>query len=208
MDPEQAYNCWSKQYDTNSNRTRDLEGRALRTVLKNVSFTKCLEIGCGTGKNTEWLITRAQRVLAVDLSENMLEKAKGKIKSPVVEFIQADIKKAWTFAQEDFDLAVFSLVLEHIENLEHVFSETASLMNQGGHIYIGELHPFKQYLGSKAKFEAEDGTHVVECYNHHISAFIRASGQYGFSVEVLDEWFDDDDRHSVPRILTLLLRKN
>lgn len=72
MDTREAYNKWSQQYDSNSNRTRDLEAVALRASLADIPFRSCLEIGCGTGKNTEWLLTRAQRLRAVDLSEEIL----------------------------------------------------------------------------------------------------------------------------------------
>lgn len=52
MNVQQAYNIWADQYDTNQNKTRDLEGIALREILQDIHFENCLEIGCGTGKNT------------------------------------------------------------------------------------------------------------------------------------------------------------
>ena len=75
MSIQQAYNAWSTQYDTNLNKTRDLEAQSLQTTLANINFDTCLEIGCGTGKNTAWLINKAKYITAVDLSEEMLAKA-------------------------------------------------------------------------------------------------------------------------------------
>ena len=118
METKQAYNLWSKQYDTNINKTRDLEGFAIRKVLESIHFNSCLEIGCGTGKNTEWLITKAKQMTAVDLSDEMLAKAKEKISSEIVQFIQADITFDWSFSKIQYELVTFSLVLEHIQNLE------------------------------------------------------------------------------------------
>jgi len=207
MDPKQAYNSWASQYDTNENKTRDLEARALRNMLATISFNSCLEIGCGTGKNTEWLVQKAEHVTAVDLSEEMLFKAKEKIQSSSVEFKQVDINSEWNFTEKTFELVTFSLVLEHIENLDHIFKETYKKLNDDGYVYIGELHPFKQYTGSKARFEMDDGLKVVQCYNHHISDFIQSAKKYGFKLMELDEYFDDDDKTSLPRILTLLLQK-
>jgi len=207
MDTRQAYNAWASQYDTNENKTRDLEARALRTTLANISFKNCLEIGCGTGKNTEWLIQKAEHITAVDLSEEMLAKAKGKIISDKVEFKQADITKAWTFTDQRYDLISFSLVLEHIENLAHIFKEASLLLKIGGHIYIGELHPYKQYAGTKARFETEDGVRVLQCYNHNISEFTQASKKFKLVPEDVNEYFDDDNSTALPRILTILLKK-
>ena len=207
MNTKQAYNIWSKQYDTNINKTRDLEAIVLRKVLENIHFNSCLEIGCGTGKNTEWLITKAKQITAVDLSEEMLAKAKEKISSEIVQFIQADITFDWTFSKKQYDLVTFSLVLEHIQNLDHVFQEVSKSLAKEGLVYIGELHPFKQYEGSKARFQTEDGIQVLECFNHNISDFIDTAKKHNLELTDIDEYFDENDRSTIPRILTLLFQK-
>ena len=206
MDTRQAYNIWASQYDTNDNSTRDLEGQALRTTLGKISFENCVEIGCGTGKNTEWLIQKAKQVTAIDLSDEMLKRAKEKINSDRVEFKHADIRTAWSFLDSTYDLVSFSLVLEHINDLDHIFREASKILNPGGHLYIGELHPFKQYSGSKARFDMENGQLVLECFNHHISDFIQTAKKHGLSLFDLDEYFDNKEGSELPRILTILLR--
>jgi 2-polyprenyl-3-methyl-5-hydroxy-6-metoxy-1,4-benzoquinol methylase len=207
MDIKKAYDTWSKQYDTDDNKTRDLEAQALRLTLAGVPFNNCLEIGCGTGKNTEWLATKAKQITAVDLSKEMLAVAKEKIKSDKVDFKQADITQSWTFVKEQFDLVTFSLVLEHIENLDDIFREVSNALVPGGYVYIGELHPFKQYIGSKARFETEEGLQILKCYNHNISEFIQSAKSYNLKILDINEYFDDNDRTTIPRILTLLLKK-
>lgn len=204
MDTKKAYNVWSAQYDTNINKTRDLEAAALRETLANISFDNCLEIGCGTGKNTEWLLTKAKQITAVDLSDKMLERAKEKISSDKVQFIEADIKKEWMFTNDKFDLVTFSLVLEHIENLECIFEKVANVIKPGGNVYIGELHPFKQYTGSKARFETDEGLHVVPCFDHNISDFTNAARMHGLQIMNINEYFDNNDRTTIPRIITFL----
>ncbi|MDQ6813863.1 MAG: class I SAM-dependent methyltransferase [Bacteroidota bacterium] len=206
-DVEQAYNNWADQYDTNNNKTRDLEAVALKTSLSGMFFDNCLEIGCGTGKNTEWLVDHANNILAIDLSNEMLKKAREKIVSKKVWFQQANVLSTWTFGTDLYNLVTFSLVLEHIENLDPVFAEVANALAPGGYVYIGELHPFKQYSGSKAKFDTEARTQVVTCFNHHISDFTQAAKRHGLSLVDLKEYFDDNDRSQIPRIMTVLLQK-
>jgi ubiquinone/menaquinone biosynthesis C-methylase UbiE len=208
MNIKEAYNQWAKQYDSNDNKTRDLEGIVLREILGEIHFDTCLEVGCGTGKNTEWLSAKAGKVLAVDFSEEMLNKARLKIKSDHVAFEQADITQEWKFTTEYFELISFSLVLEHIENLGHIFVQATNHLQKGGYVYIGELHPFKQYAGSKARFESEEGLQVLICYNHHISDFTLLANKYKFDIIKVNEYFDNNDRTTIPRILALLLRKN
>lgn len=207
MSIQQAYNSWASQYDTNENKTRDMEAVALRETLDPLSFDNCLEIGCGTGKNTSWLIKNAKQVLAVDFSEKMLAKAKARVSSTQVEFKQADINQPWEFGQKHFDLITFSLVLEHIEQLDHIFLETVAALKPGGHVYIGELHPFKQYIGSKARFDTEKGQQVVDCFNHHVSDFTGKALRNGLTPVSVNEYFDDNNRKGIPRLLVLLFRK-
>jgi ubiquinone/menaquinone biosynthesis C-methylase UbiE len=206
MNIKNAYNQWASQYDSNINKTRDVEAVAIRHALNNIPFSNCLEIGCGTGKNTEWFITKASHITSVDFSEEMLAKAKQKITASNVHFIQVDVKNDWTFGN-NFDLVSFSLVLEHIENLDIIFQKSNTVLKTGGYMYIGELHPFKQYTGSKARFESAEGTQVLECYNHHISEFLDAAKKYNFHLIELGERFDDNNKNEIPRILTLLFQK-
>jgi ubiquinone/menaquinone biosynthesis C-methylase UbiE len=206
MDIERAYNSWADQYDTNVNKTRDMEGLALRECLAKISFRNCLEIGCGTGKNTVWLLDKAEQITAVDLSIEMLSKAKRKLTPSKVNFIQADVNEPWSFTDQLFDLITFSLVLEHIDDLESVFKRASEKIAPGGYVYLGELHPFRQYMGAEARFETERGEQVVTCFTHNFSDFTNAALKYGFAVLEVNEYFDDDDSGKIPRILTIIFR--
>ena len=208
MNVEQAYNQWALQYDTNLNKTRDLEAMAIREMLAGMPYAKVLEIGCGTGKNTAFLLEKATFILALDLSLEMLAQARQKVNAENVVFKQADITGPWHFSGNDFDLATFSLVLEHIEDIDHVFRELSLKIKAGGFVYVGELHPFKQYNGSKARFETEEGLKVVTCFTHHISDFTHAATNNGFEIARINEYFDSTEEPKFPRILSMIFRKS
>ncbi len=208
MNIKEAYQEWSKQYDNNENKTRDLEAVALRAVLSKIEINKVLEFGCGTGKNTVWFEQNAKVILSADFSEAMIAKAAEKIKSSKVQFKIADINKSWDFTNDQFNLACFSLILEHIENIDEIFKKSSTVIQTGGYLYIGELHPFKQYAGSKARYTTPEGEQIVTCYTHNVSDFIKTANKYDFSLIDLEEWFDDNDRSQIPRILTLLFKKH
>lgn len=208
MNVKKAYEIWADQYDSNHNRTRDFEAIALKENLESIEFNNCLEIGCGTGKNTSLLIERCDEIVAVDFSEQMVAKAKEKITSDKVSFKIADINESWDFVNKHFDLITFSLVLEHIEHLDQIFKKASDFIVSDGHLYIGELHPFKQYSGSKARFETSEGEQTVTCYTHNISDFTLSAEKYGFEIVTINEFFDNNDRNLIPRILTILFRKN
>jgi hypothetical protein len=97
-------------------------------------------------------------------------------------------------------------VLEHIRDLDFIFSQVKQKIKSGGYVYIGELHPFKQYQGSLARFETEQGRVELECFTHNISEFVNTAKKNGLKLLRLDEWFDEDELTKLPRILTLLFQ--
>ena len=204
---KQLYDKWSATYDTVENPTRDLERAACTETLSRIDLGRVLELGCGTGKNTGWLSERAASVVAADISPEMQSLARTKIASPNVDFQITDITKPWTFLREPVDLITASLVLEHIDHLGDVFGEAANALNIRGRFYVCELHPFKQYAGSKARFETDGGTEILDCFTHNVSDYLLAAEANGFVIERLDEWFDDGDRSSIPRLISFLFRR-
>ncbi len=207
MNNRQAYDSWSETYDTVENRTRDLEAKALRENVAGGDFD-ILEIGCGTGKNTDFLRTKAKRLVGADFSEAMLARAKAKITAENVEFRRLDLREEWDFADDSFDLITCSLALEHIENIDFVFGQARKVLRENGLFYLGELHPFKQYQGTKARFETGSGVFELECFIHHISEFYAVGKKNNFECVGLKEWFDDNDETQIPRLLTMIFEAN
>jgi ubiquinone/menaquinone biosynthesis C-methylase UbiE len=205
MSTQKLYDQWSATYDSVENKTRDLEARACRAVLSEIEFRNVIELGAGTGKNTTFLAEHASRVLSVDFSEEMQAVARSKISAPNVEFCIADVRNPWSFADDIApDLITCSLILEHVEYLSSVFSEARKMLADRGRFYVCELHPFKQYEGSKARFETSEGLQVTECYQHHVTDYTSAAMDNGFEIERIDEWFDDDDRNGTPRLISFV----
>ena len=207
MSIEKAYNIWASQYDSNLNLTRDLDKKCTIKTLKNLDFKNVLELGCGTGKNTEWLLKKAERIIGIDFSQEMLHKAKAKIVDKRVLFKKADLSKDWEIENNFVDLITASLTLEHIENLDHIFSQANLKLKKNGLFFISELHPFKQYSGSKAKYETENGVKELEVYVHHISEYIDTAKNNGFQLIELKEWFDESSENEIPRLISFVFKK-
>ena len=205
MDTQSAYDLWAGTYDTVANKTRDLELIAAKELLDKADFSSVLEIGCGTGKNTEWILERAGSVTAVDFSEGMLGKARAKIKSDTIQFCQADITKQWNFSQST--LIISSLVLEHIADIDFIFEQAGITLQNGGCFYICELHPYKQLEGSRAKFEMGNELIQIDYFIHHIADFFSASVKNKFKCINLKEWFDDAEEKTKPRLVSFLFQK-
>lgn len=72
-----------------------------------------LDIGCGLGAVTHDLAKKARKVVGVDYDNKNIELAKKKFNAPNIVYIKADVTK-YDFG-ENFDYAVLSNVLEHID---------------------------------------------------------------------------------------------
>jgi len=207
MSIEKAYNIWANQYDTNENRTRDLDKVSTIETLSKYDFESVLELGCGTGKNTKWLLEKAKRIIGLDFSQEMLNKAKEKISDGRVIFRRADLTESWEIDNNFADLITCSLTLEHIKNLNHIFNQANLKLKKNGLFFISELHPFKQYSGSKAKYETENGTKELEVYIHHISEYIDDAKNNGLEFVEMKEWFDKNTKNGIPRLISFVFKK-
>lgn len=126
-----------------------------------------------------------------------------------VHFVLQDLRLAWAFGCDCYDLVVCMLVLEHVESLDHVFSETARVLRPGGKFFICELHPYRQWQGGQAHFtDAESGrTIFVPVHWHQVSDFLNAAVRRGFQLVRIDEWRDAGAAPiAAPRLLSIHAR--
>lgn len=207
-----AYAAWAKSYDSSENRTRDLDALVLRQHELDISGRAVLEIGCGTGKNTEWIAGHAASVIGMDLSPEMLARAQSRIHDPRVTFIQHDLQSAWPLDDESMNAVIGNLVLEHISNIRVVFHEAQRVLRPNGTLFLCELHPFRQRLGGQAQF-TDTGTGAVlkvEAYHHDVSDYVNGGIEAGLKLVRVGEWWDDEDRaaSAPPRLLSVLFNRS
>lgn len=207
MSIKNAYAFWAEQYDSQPNKTRDMDARVSRVVLADLPFTRVLELGSGTGKNTEFLLQKTSSITCMDFSEEMMAVAKSRFKQKDIIFINASVSDKWSVEDHSKDLITSSLILEHIADLDFVFAEATRVLKKKGYFWISELHPFKQYSGSKARIETPDQVIEIAAFTHHVSEYLQRATAHGFRLLQLEEWFDDGEDKGLPRLLTLLLQK-
>ncbi len=207
MKVEDAYNAWSATYDADQNRTRDLDEQVARHELQNLRFRAVLELGCGTGKNTQLLADISERVRSFDFSAGMIEKAKQRVPSANVTFEIADIRNRWPADDQLFDLVVCNLVLEHIEELPFIFREAARVLIVDGNFFVCELHPFRQYQGTQARFQQAEQTTRITAFLHHITDFLDAAEANRLKLVKLNEWWHEDDNGQPPRLVSFMFAK-
>ena len=204
-----AYSDWSPRYDSEINLTRDLDAVVTRRLAGSGPFPLVVEAGCGTGKNTRHFSQIGSAVHALDFSSGMLDLARRNVAAPNVLYREADLTSTWPCCTGAADLVSFNLVLEHIERLDAVLGEATRVLRPGGRVLVSELHPFKQYQGSQARFTTTEGAEFkVPAFTHHVSDYLRAALGGGLRLVQLDEWWHpDDDAGGAPRLLSLLFER-
>ncbi|MCM3874452.1 MAG: class I SAM-dependent methyltransferase [Pyrinomonadaceae bacterium] len=207
MNINNAYNEWSTTYDSDRNLTRDLDQVVTTESLANRRYNTILEVGCGTGKNTLLLTRLGERVCALDLSVGMLEQARRKTRSERLVLAVADLTKPWPCKTESVDLIVCNLVLEHVRDLSLIFSEAQRTLVAGGQFFISELHPYRQYQGTKANFQRGPETIEIPAFVHHLSDFTKGAKESGFSVHSFREWWHEADQNKPPRLVSFMFEK-
>jgi malonyl-CoA O-methyltransferase len=208
-----AYDRWASTYDTDVNRTRDLDASVVRRSAPNVDGRDVLELGPGTGKNTTWLAQRARSVIGLDASAGMLAIAQTRVAADGVadhvRLVQHDVTAAWPIVSASIDVVIGDLVLEHVEDVGHVLAEAARVLRSAGNVFICELHPIRQFLGGRAHFVDAPSGEVVEVpvFRHTVSEFVNRGVEAGLVVERVDEWFDEVRADAPPRLLSVVFGK-
>jgi malonyl-CoA O-methyltransferase len=175
----------------------------------NLAGRRIVEVGCGTGRNTEWLArpaAGAKNIVGLDFSDEMLARASTRVQDPRVRFLQHDVRTPWPLLDSTADIIVVMLILEHIEQLEPIFAEAARSLDVGGELFICELHPARQLMGKQARFiNPRTGEHMlVPAFLHQTDDYLKAAAAAGFEVLHVADWDDPESQtDDPPRLLSL-----
>jgi 2-polyprenyl-3-methyl-5-hydroxy-6-metoxy-1,4-benzoquinol methylase len=187
-----GYDQWASSYDDDANPLPALEGPLVEQLLGEVRGLEVLDVGCGTGRHAVSMAARGARVTAVDFSDGMLERAKQKSGNANVTFQVCDLVHALPFAAATFDLVLCALVLDHIADLENLFSEMRRVCRSSGSVIVSTVHPAMMLRGVQARFrDPGDGLEIrPKSYPHQMSDYVMAATRSGFV-------FDHFSEHSV-----------
>ena len=137
------YNAMSRWYDLFTSSEKQFTDTGLQ-MLDVKPSEHILEIGCGTGHALVKLATRGVQVVAVDISEGMMNAARKRIQNGIqrrsVEFCQAD-GLSIPFSDEQFDAVFLSFTLELFDTPEMpiVLSECHRVIKPQGRIGVVSL---------------------------------------------------------------------
>lgn len=94
---------------------------------------KILEIGCGFGYLTYALSKAGFSVTGLDISQTAIEQATARYGSL---FICDDVENFALTHKEEFDVVIFTEVIEHIENVKNFMQAAKNLLKPGGDLVL------------------------------------------------------------------------
>jgi SAM-dependent methyltransferase len=116
------------------------------SLLGDVTGLRVLDVGCGPGLLTAWLVEHGAVVTAFDVSETMTDLAR-KTAGNQAHILVADLGRPLWFANDhSFDLIVASLVLHYVRDWEHVFREFRRVLTPDGAVVFSTHHPTMDWV--------------------------------------------------------------
>lgn len=129
------------------------------------SNSKILEVGCGPGNITKYLLEKRQDfdVLGIDISPNMIEFAK--VNNPTANFEIMDIRQIDQL-ESKFDAIVCGFCLPYLSETDclKLIGDSSNLLNIDGIIYIS----FVEGDPSKSGFQTSSSGYRTYFYYHNL----------------------------------------
>lgn len=103
-----------------------------QTLFTDKQIENVLEIGCGSGNDTMFLVNSGFKVTATDFSETAISFAKRSILH--AEFVLHDTANKFPFEEKSFDLVVASLSLHYFDpnTLKQILQEIKRMLQDNG----------------------------------------------------------------------------
>lgn len=188
--------------------------KALKLLSLSAS-SNVLDLGCGNGVLAKSL-PKSIKYTGVDLSENLIEKAKFDDKNSSHKYIIADITLPLNIPEE-FSHAVIMLALQNVDNPYNVFKNTIKSLSPNGRFLIIINHPMFRIPrqtswgfdeGRKIQYRRIDkymspmeipinmnpsdrNSEITTSYHFSLNDYSKMLKDSGFVIELIEEWTSD-----------------
>ena len=180
----------------------------MRTLLPDLRGKRVLDLGCGFGWHCRYAREQqAQSVVGVDLSENMLARARALTGDEGIEYHRSAIEDI-DFAAAEFDVTISSLALHYVGDVRGLFRKVHHCLAIGGEFVFSVEHPIYTARASQQWCLGADGERLhwpvdgyqeegarytqwradkVIKYHRTVSSYVNALVEAGFYISGMEE---------------------
>lgn len=214
---EDIANIWNKkasewsQYISNAEKTdvyrTFISDPVLWRLLGDVNSLNVLDAGCGEGYLARRLAHKGAKVVAIDISEKLIEIAKEKSKGEGIDFRVESSHALRSLTDNSFDRIVSNYVIMDLPDLKEAASELYRVLKPGGEALLVFLHPCfpihkasatdtaTHYEWNKSYFEDQvysispwgDFTENFTVFHRPLSKYWKAFRNVGFELVDFEE---------------------
>ncbi len=168
---------------------KELLDEIIQELNRLPDLRELVELGCGTGIYTERIVSKAQGMVATDLSDSLLAVARARIGDHPKVTIQKEDCMATSFPSESVDSVFMANLIHVIESPNALLQECSRVLRRGGTLVIVTFTGREMKLWEKIKM----GLRFIKswgkppAHTHSFSPEDLASmvKDAGFSIETL-----------------------
>lgn len=184
------------------------EWPAIRAMLPDVAGKRAVDLGCGFGWVSRWLReSGAQAVLGLDLSENMISRARELTADAAIDYRIGDLETI-ELPEQAFDFAYSSLAFHYIRDFDRLVRTIHRSLTPGSQLVFSIEHPIFMAATRPHWIEDEDGRKTwpvnryavegerrtdwfakgVVKYHRTIGTTLNALVRAGFAIRAVEEF--------------------
>jgi ubiquinone/menaquinone biosynthesis C-methylase UbiE len=197
------------------------EWPALRAMLPDIRGRDIADLGCGFGWFCRWARAHgAAHVLGLDVSENMLARAREETADETIGYERADLER-FELPPASFGLVYSSLALHYVVHLDRLLKTVHAALAPRGDLVFSVEHPIYTAPSNPGWVTDAEGrkTWPLDGYliegprdtdwlskrvikqhrtvGHYLNALLR----HGFAISHVEEWGPDDGQIEAQKAL-------
>ena len=183
---------WDERMEAGRTWQRHVSQPSVERLLRLGSGERVLDIACGNGEFARRMSELGGRVLAVDFSGGMLERARAR--GGDVEYRLADAMDEEALAALGdpgaFDAVVSNMAIMDMESIEPMVAASARLLSPAGRFVFSTSHPAFNSGDVRPMVELEEGG-IREAYSVKVASYSRPSTDKGVGIrgQPVEQWY-------------------
>lgn len=183
--PEDGYNVLAYKYKEFHKHLDSFDkGLFDRMIPRDMKNMRILDIGAGDGRMYKFFSKKnVETFVALDIAADLLTQHP---KAPNIKKVVGDVLQPLTFKNEYFDFLVSYFLLEHLQQLDTLFSEAYRVLKTNGTRFIGHFLQRREvvFKDGKERFK-------IQQYRWRKEDVINIAKKYFFTVKIQEIWERD-----------------